>query len=55
MSKIENPKYFLEKILVLDDCDDNGHNTEKITQKYVTIKKLYIKENYLGIFSVSNI
>jgi hypothetical protein len=39
MSKIENPKYFLENILVLGDCDDNAHNTEKITQNCVTIKK----------------
>jgi hypothetical protein len=33
MSKIENPKYFLEKMLVLRDSYDNDHNTEKITQK----------------------
>ncbi len=24
MSKIENPKYFLEKTLVLEDCDENA-------------------------------
>jgi len=45
----------LKKILVLEGCHDNAHNTEKITQKYVTIKIIYIKENNLGIFSVSNI
>jgi hypothetical protein len=55
MSKIENLKDFLEKMHVLINCYVNAHNTEKITQKCVTIKKIYIKENYLGIFSVSNI
>jgi hypothetical protein len=44
MSKIENPKYFLKKILVLEGCDDNANNTEKITQKYVTIKKYILRK-----------
>jgi hypothetical protein len=55
MSKIEIPKDFLEKMRVLINCYDNALKPEKITQKHVTIKIIYIKENYLGIFSVSNI
>jgi hypothetical protein len=55
MSEIEIPKDFLEKMHILIKCYDNAHNTEKITQKHVIIKNIYIKENYLGIFSVSNI
>jgi hypothetical protein len=30
MSKIENPKYFLEKVVGLEDSYVNDHKTEKI-------------------------
>jgi hypothetical protein len=33
MSKIENLKYFLEKVGVLEGSYVNAHKTEKITQK----------------------
>ena len=52
MSKNENPKILLKKTLVLEDCDDNAHNPEKITQKSVTITFYIFKENDLGIFLV---
>jgi hypothetical protein len=37
MSKIENPKIVLKKTIEVDGCDENAHNTKKITQKSVTI------------------
>ena len=44
MSKIENLKEFLKKMLQITSCYDNALNTEKITQKYVTIKKYILKK-----------
>jgi len=38
MSKIENPKKVLKRTLFFGLCDQNALNSEKITQKSVTIK-----------------
>jgi hypothetical protein len=53
MSKIEKPKKVLKKPLFLGISDENALNSEKITQKSVTIKFYNFKENHLGTFLVS--
>jgi hypothetical protein len=44
MSKIENLKEFSKKTLKISVLDHNALKTEKITQKYVTIKKYILKK-----------
>jgi hypothetical protein len=51
MSKIENPKKVLKRTLFFGVCDQNALNSEKITQKSVTIIFLFFCENHLETFS----